>query len=102
MPSNVKYAYYHHPSMKVTAVTDSYHPTSDGVVVAVDAYSKALSTVGIDCEIIAPDSGNDKDKRKKLGDNARRVAENQNVKNTVDIIENVYRKVLSQKEQVIQ
>lgn len=47
--------------MKVTAVTDSYHPTSDGVVVAVDAYTKALSTVGIDCEIITPDPGDDKD-----------------------------------------
>ena len=48
--------------MKVAAVTDSYHPTSDGVVVAVDAYTKALSTMGIDCEIIAPDPGDDKDR----------------------------------------
>ena len=49
--------------MKVAAITDSYHPTSDGVVVAVDAYCKALSTVGIESEIIAPDPGNEKDRR---------------------------------------
>ena len=48
--------------MKIAAVTDSYHPTSDGVVVAVDAYTKALNTVGIDCEIIAPDPGDEKDR----------------------------------------
>ena len=48
--------------MKVADVTDSYHPTSDGVVVAVDAYVKALKTVGIDSEIIAPDPGNEKDR----------------------------------------
>ena len=48
--------------MKVAAITDSYHPTSDGVVVAVDAYTKALKTVGIESEIIAPDPGNDKDR----------------------------------------
>ena len=44
----------------------------------------------------------DKDKRKELNNNARRVAENQNVKNAVDVIEDVYRKVLSQEEQGIQ
>ena len=44
----------------------------------------------------------DRDKRKELGNNARKVAENQNVKNTVDTIEEVYRKVLSQKEQDVQ
>ena len=49
--------------MKVAAITDSYHPTSDGVVVAVDAYCKALSTAGIESEIIAPDPGNEKDRR---------------------------------------
>ena len=49
--------------MKVAAITDSYHPTSDGVVIAVDAYCKALSTVGIESEIIAPDPGNEKDRR---------------------------------------
>ena len=49
--------------MKVAAITDSYHPTSDGVVVAVDAYCKALSTIGIESEIIAPDPGNEKDRR---------------------------------------
>ena len=32
----------------------------------------------------------DKDKRKELGTNARKVAENQNVKNTVDIVESVF------------
>lgn len=48
--------------MKVAAVTDSYHPTSDGVVVAVDAYTRALSTVGIDSKIIAPDPGNEGDR----------------------------------------
>ena len=37
----------------------------------------------------------DKDKRKELGTNARRIAENQNVKNTVDIVESVYDNVLS-------
>jgi glycosyltransferase involved in cell wall biosynthesis len=36
----------------------------------------------------------DKDKRRELGGNARKVAENQNVKNTVDIIESVYRDVM--------
>ena len=48
--------------MKVAAVTDSYHPTSDGVVVAVDTYTKALATVGIESEIVAPDPGNEKDR----------------------------------------
>ena len=48
--------------MKVAAVTDSYHPTSDGVVVAVDAYCKALDTVGVKSEIIAPDPGNEEDR----------------------------------------
>ena len=48
--------------MKVAAVTDSYHPTSDGVVVAVDAYKKVLNTVGIESEIVAPDPGSDKDR----------------------------------------
>ena len=48
--------------MKVAAVTDSYHPTSDGVVVAVDTYCKALSTVGIESEIVAPDPGDEKDR----------------------------------------
>lgn len=46
--------------MKVASVTDSYHPTSDGVVVAVDVYTKALDSVGIDSEIVAPDPGNGK------------------------------------------
>ena len=36
----------------------------------------------------------DKEKRKELGTNARKVAENQNVKNTVDIVESVYQMVL--------
>ena len=48
--------------MKVAAVTDSYHPTSDGVVVAVDAYVKALASVGVESEIVAPDPGTDKDR----------------------------------------
>jgi len=48
--------------MKVAAVTDSYHPTSDGVVVAVDAYVKALASVGIESEIVAPDPGDEKDR----------------------------------------
>ena len=37
----------------------------------------------------------DKDKRKELGTNARRIAEDQNVKNTVDTVESVYNKVLN-------
>lgn len=45
--------------MKVAAVTDSYHPTSDGVVVAVDTYVKALGEAGIESEIVAPDPGKD-------------------------------------------
>ena len=36
----------------------------------------------------------DEKKRKELGINSRKVAENQNVKNTVDIIEDVYRSVV--------
>ena len=36
----------------------------------------------------------DKEKRERLGSNARKVAEDQNVKSTVDIIEGVYRRVL--------
>ncbi len=48
--------------MKIAAVTDSYHPTSDGVVVAVDTYTKALKTVGIETEIVAPDPGSEKDR----------------------------------------
>ena len=48
--------------MKVAAVTDSYHPTSDGVVVAVDAYVKALGNIGIESVVIAPDPGDEKDR----------------------------------------
>ena len=48
--------------MKVVAVTDSYHPTSDGVVVAVDTYVRSLDTVGIDSEIVAPDPGDEKER----------------------------------------
>lgn len=48
--------------MKVAAVTDSYHPTSDGVVVAVDAYGRALSTIGIESAVIAPDPGDEKER----------------------------------------
>ena len=48
--------------MKVVAVTDSYHPTSDGVVVAVDTYVRSLDTVGIESAIIAPDPGDEKDR----------------------------------------
>ena len=48
--------------MKIAAVTDSYHPTSDGVVVAVDTYTKSLKTVGIESEIVAPDPGSEKDR----------------------------------------
>ena len=36
----------------------------------------------------------DKEKRIQLGNNARKVAENQNVKNTVDIVESVYNDVM--------
>lgn len=49
--------------MKVLAVTDSYHPTSDGVVVAVDVYTKSLAAAGIETKIWAPDPGNEKDRR---------------------------------------
>ena len=45
--------------MKVAAVTDSYHPTSDGVVVAVDTYCRALSSAGVESEIVAPDPGDE-------------------------------------------
>lgn len=38
----------------------------------------------------------DESKRKELGRNARTVAENQNVKNTVDIIESIYNNVLKE------
>ena len=48
--------------MRVVAVTDSYHPTSDGVVVAVDTYVRSLDTVGIESAIIAPDPGDKKDR----------------------------------------
>ena len=48
--------------MKVAAVTDSYHPTSDGVVVAVDTYCKVLQTVGIESEIVAPDPIKEEDR----------------------------------------
>lgn len=41
--------------MKVLNITDSYHPTIDGVVLAVDTYSRLLRKVGIESEIIAPD-----------------------------------------------
>ena len=48
--------------MKVVAVTDSYHPTSDGVVVAVDTYVRSLDTIGIESTVIAPDPGDAKDR----------------------------------------
>lgn len=48
--------------MKIAAITDSYHPTSDGVVVAVDTYCKALQTIGIESEIVAPDPKCEKDR----------------------------------------
>ena len=48
--------------MKVVAVTDSYHPTSDGVVVAVDTYVRSLDTIGIESTVIAPDPGDEKNR----------------------------------------
>ena len=48
--------------MRVVAVTDSYHPTSDGVVVAVDTYVRSLDTIGIESTVIAPDPGDEKNR----------------------------------------
>ncbi len=43
--------------MKVAIVTDSYHPTRDGVVSSIDTVKHIFDTNGIENEIIAPDPG---------------------------------------------
>lgn len=43
--------------MKVAIVTDSYHPTRDGVVSSIDTVKYIFDTNGIENEIIAPDPG---------------------------------------------
>lgn len=48
--------------MKVLNITDSYHPTVDGVALAVNTYSRLLRKIGIESEIIAPDPGDKKDR----------------------------------------
>lgn len=52
--------------MKVAVFTDSYHPSVDGVVAAVDIYSRSLKSVGIDSEIIAPDPGDEKERKESV------------------------------------
>ena len=46
--------------MRLAFVTDSYHPTIDGVVSIVDSISKTLREMGHEVFIIAPDPGKDK------------------------------------------
>ena len=45
--------------MKVAIVTDSYHPTRDGVVSSIDTVKYIFDTNGVESEIIAPDPGKD-------------------------------------------
>ncbi len=43
--------------MKVAIVTDSYHPTRDGVVACIDIMEDVLTSNGVETQIIAPDPG---------------------------------------------
>lgn len=43
--------------MKIAIVTDSYHPTRDGVVACIDVMKNVYDREGIECEIFAPDPG---------------------------------------------
>ena len=45
--------------MKIAIVTDSYHPTRDGVVASIDTVNGIRSDHGVDTDIVAPDPGND-------------------------------------------
>lgn len=49
--------------MKIAIVTDSYHPTRDGVVACIDVMKNVYDKVGIESEIIAPDPGDEKERR---------------------------------------
>ena len=48
--------------MKIAIVTDSYHPTRDGVVASIDTVNGILRDHGVETEIVAPDPGNDDDR----------------------------------------
>lgn len=43
--------------MRVAIVTDSYHPTRDGVVACIDIMDDVLTSNGIETRIVAPDPG---------------------------------------------
>ena len=49
--------------MRVAIVTDSYHPTRDGVVACIDIMDDVLTKEGVDIRIIAPDPGKDGEHR---------------------------------------
>ncbi len=48
--------------MKVAIVTDSYHPTRDGVVASIDTVNGILRDHGVETEIVAPDPGKEEDR----------------------------------------
>lgn len=48
--------------MRVAIVTDSYHPTKDGVVASVDITKACFDANGIESVIIAPDPGREEDR----------------------------------------
>ncbi len=49
--------------MKVAIVTDSYHPTRDGVVACIDIMEGVLNSNGVETQIIAPDPGKGEEHR---------------------------------------
>lgn len=48
--------------MRILIMTDSFHPTTDGVAVAVEVTRKALTEMGHEVYVIAPDPGDEKDR----------------------------------------
>ena len=43
--------------MRIAMVTDSYHPTKDGVVTSITITQRALEALGHEVFIVAPDPG---------------------------------------------
>ncbi len=48
--------------MRIAIVTDSYHPTRDGVVASIDTVNGILRDHGVETTIVAPDPGKEEDR----------------------------------------
>ena len=52
--------------MRIAFFTDTYHPTKDGVVRAIDNFKKGLERKGHEVKIFAPSPENEKDKKNEV------------------------------------